>query len=72
VARSALEHPETRRTRPPLGRARPARFAFHDPATGRDITWQTHRTPAGLAFFAGIGLLAGMFGLGAAGPTYRC
>ena len=41
------------------------RGAFHDPASGRDIAWQTHRTPAGLALFAGIGLLAGMFGLGA-------
>jgi uncharacterized membrane protein YfcA len=41
------------------------RGAFHDPASGRDIAWQTHRTPAGLILFAGIGLLAGMFGLGA-------
>jgi uncharacterized membrane protein YfcA len=41
------------------------RGEFHDPAAGRDIAWRTHRTPAGLALFAGIGLLAGMFGLGA-------
>jgi uncharacterized protein len=41
------------------------RGAFHDPATGREVAWQTHRTPAGLLLFAGIGLLAGMFGLGA-------
>ena len=38
---------------------------FHDPMGSRDVHWQTHRTPAGLALFAGIGLLAGMFGLGA-------
>lgn len=38
---------------------------FHDPASGQDVSWQTHRTPAGLAFFAVIGLIAGMFGLGA-------
>lgn len=38
---------------------------FHDPASGRAIPWQTHRTPAGLLLFVGIGLLAGMFGLGA-------
>jgi uncharacterized membrane protein YfcA len=38
---------------------------YHDPAAGRDIEWQVHRTPAALVAFAGIGLLAGMFGLGA-------
>ena len=38
---------------------------FRDDATGRDVTWTVHRTPAGLAAFAGIGVLAGMFGLGA-------
>lgn len=38
---------------------------FHDPVDSRDVHWQTHRTPAGLVLFAGIGLLAGMFGLGA-------
>jgi hypothetical protein len=38
---------------------------FHDAATGRDVRWQVHRTPAGLVLFTGIGVLAGMFGLGA-------
>lgn len=38
---------------------------FHDAATGRAVDWRVHRTPAGLVAFAGIGLLAGMFGLGA-------
>jgi hypothetical protein len=38
---------------------------FHDPVDSREVRWQTHRTPAGLVLFAGIGLLAGMFGLGA-------
>ena len=38
---------------------------YHDPALGRDVPWQVHRTPAGFAAFAGIGMLAGMFGLGA-------
>ena len=38
---------------------------FHDAAGAREVHWRTHRTPAGLALFAGIGLLAGMFGLGA-------
>jgi len=39
--------------------------SFHDPATGRDFDWRAHRTPHGLFAFAGIGLLAGLFGLGA-------
>jgi uncharacterized membrane protein YfcA len=38
---------------------------YHDPATGRDVEWKVHRTPAALLAFAGIGVLAGMFGLGA-------
>jgi uncharacterized membrane protein YfcA len=38
---------------------------FHDPAAGRDVHWRVHRMPMGLAAFAGIGLLAGLFGLGA-------
>lgn len=38
---------------------------FHDAALGRDIAWQAHRTPLGLVLFTGIGMLAGIFGLGA-------
>ncbi|HET7729551.1 MAG TPA: sulfite exporter TauE/SafE family protein [Usitatibacter sp.] len=38
---------------------------FRDQHTGRDIAWQARRTPVGLVLFAGIGVLAGMFGLGA-------
>jgi hypothetical protein len=38
---------------------------FHDAATGRDVGWQVHRTPAGLVLFTFIGVLAGMFGMGA-------
>jgi uncharacterized membrane protein YfcA len=41
------------------------RGVLHDPALGRSVDWTVHRTPAGLAVFAGIGVLAGMFGLGA-------
>ena len=49
----------------PLGAALRLSGVFHDPATGRDVEWRVHRTPLGLATFAGIGLLAGLFGLGA-------
>ena len=38
---------------------------YHDPLSKHDVEWRTHRTPVGLVLFAGIGILAGMFGLGA-------
>lgn len=38
---------------------------YHDAAIGRDVQWCVRRTPAGLLAFCGIGVLAGMFGLGA-------
>ena len=38
---------------------------FHDAVLRRDVAWQVHRTPLGLALFVVIGMLAGMFGLGA-------
>lgn len=38
---------------------------FYDPALGKEVPWQARNTVAGLATFAAIGVLAGMFGLGA-------
>lgn len=38
---------------------------YRDPASGQDFPWAARRTPTGLAVFAVIGALAGMFGLGA-------
>ncbi len=38
---------------------------YHEVTAGRDIDWQVHRTPQGLMMFTVIGLMAGMFGLGA-------
>ena len=38
---------------------------YRDAANGSVVRWQVHRTPAGLVLFTGIGVLAGMFGLGA-------
>jgi len=38
---------------------------YHDVATGQDQRWQVHRSPLGLVLFTGIGVLAGMFGMGA-------
>jgi len=38
---------------------------FVDGASGRVVQWQVHRTVPGLLVFLGIGVLAGMFGIGA-------
>ena len=38
---------------------------YHDPALDKDVEWQARNTATGLAAFAAIGVLAGMFGLGA-------
>jgi uncharacterized membrane protein YfcA len=38
---------------------------FVDRASGRTIDWRVHRTLPGLLVFLGIGVLAGMFGIGA-------
>jgi uncharacterized membrane protein YfcA len=38
---------------------------FYDAVHRREIAWQVHRTPLGLVLFVGIGVLAGLFGLGA-------
>lgn len=38
---------------------------YREESLGKDIEWHIHRTPKGLALFIIIGLMAGMFGLGA-------
>ncbi len=38
---------------------------YHEPTTGKDVSWQVHRTPLSLVLFVVIGVMAGMFGLGA-------
>ncbi|MCA1973006.1 MAG: sulfite exporter TauE/SafE family protein [Caenispirillum sp.] len=38
---------------------------FYDAAAKREIDWKVHRTGKGLMLFVGIGIMAGMFGLGA-------
>ncbi|WP_455381825.1 sulfite exporter TauE/SafE family protein [Salinispira pacifica] len=39
--------------------------AYHEPALGRKVSWNIHRTPAGFLLFMVIGFMSGMFGLGA-------
>ena len=41
------------------------RGQYHDAASGQDVEWRARRLPGGLVAFAGIGLIGGMFGLGA-------
>jgi uncharacterized membrane protein YfcA len=48
-----------------LGAALRMSGILHDPASGREIAWRVHRTPLALVLFTGIGVLAGLFGLGA-------
>jgi len=38
---------------------------YHEVSTRQDVPWKIHRTPLGLASFVIIGVMAGMFGLGA-------
>ncbi|HET9578663.1 MAG TPA: sulfite exporter TauE/SafE family protein [Usitatibacter sp.] len=49
----------------PISRALGLHGVFVDGATGESHAWQAHRTPVGLVLFVGIGIVAGMFGLGA-------
>lgn len=58
------EHPEVAQP-DALGAALGMHGVYHDPALGRDVPWRVHRTPAAFLVFGGIGVLAGMFGLGA-------
>jgi len=58
------EHPEVPRP-DALGAALGMHGVYHDPALGHEVAWQVHRTPAAFLVFGVIGLLAGMFGLGA-------
>ncbi len=38
---------------------------YQEQSTGQTINWKVHRTPLGLCLFVIIGIMAGMFGLGA-------
>lgn len=58
------EHPHVRRP-DALSSALGMHGVYHDPALGREVGWQVHRTPLGLLVFGAIGVLAGLFGLGA-------
>ena len=63
VARKS-EYPDVPRA-DPLSQALRISGVYHEPSTGQDVDWRIHRTPLGLATFVIIGVMAGMFGLGA-------
>ncbi|HET7400721.1 MAG TPA: sulfite exporter TauE/SafE family protein [Usitatibacter sp.] len=58
------EYPEVKQS-DPVAVALGLHGIYRDVHTGREHAWQAHRTPLGLALFVGIGIVAGMFGLGA-------
>lgn len=49
----------------PLSQALGIMGVYYEPTLRKDINWQVHRTPIGLGLFVIIGIMAGMFGLGA-------
>jgi hypothetical protein len=38
---------------------------YTEESTGEEVNWKVHRTPVGMLLFVGVGVMAGMFGLGA-------
>lgn len=58
------EYPEVRKA-DGLSTALRINGIYHEASTGQDIDWKIHRTAQGLAAFVVIGVMAGMFGLGA-------
>jgi len=48
-----------------LSRALQLHGIFRDGATNREVEWHAHRTPLALVLFVFIGIVSGMFGLGA-------
>lgn len=54
-----VEHPDS------LSRSLALNGIFVDGSSGRTVNWQVHRTLPGLLTFMGIGVMAGMFGIGA-------
>ena len=59
-----VERPEVKK-QDRLGIALGMSGSYFESSTGENIDWRTHRTVTGLIFFVIIGIMAGMFGLGA-------
>ncbi len=59
-----LDYPRVERTDALAAMLRIA-GVYREASGGRDVWWKVHRTGKGLVMFVGVGLMAGMFGLGA-------
>jgi uncharacterized membrane protein YfcA len=49
----------------PLSQSLRIMGVYYEPTIKKDVEWKIHRTPVGLGLFVIIGVMAGMFGLGA-------
>ncbi len=58
------EYPEVKKA-DALAQALKISGVYHEISTGEEINWKVHRTPQALGLFTAIGIMAGMFGLGA-------
>jgi len=58
------EYPDVR-VADPLSSFLGLRGAYLDRATGEEVAWQVRRTPLALLLFLAIGVVAGLFGIGA-------
>lgn len=58
------EYPEVRKT-DTLAKLLNISGIYYEPYLEKDVEWKVHRTPLALGLFIAIGVMAGMFGLGA-------
>lgn len=58
------EYPEVKKA-DALSQALRIYGVYYEPTTGKEVEWKVHRTPLALLLFVVIGVMAGMFGLGA-------
>lgn len=58
------EYPDIQKS-DPLSQTLKIYGVYFEPSINKEINWKIHNTPAGLILFSIVGLLAGMFGLGA-------
>ena len=60
----SVEYPEVKAS-DGLSRALGITGIYHEESTGKNVEWRIHRSPLGFGLFIIIGIMAGMFGLGA-------
>ena len=60
----SVEYPEVKAS-DGISRALGITGIYHEESTGKNVEWRIHRSPLGFGLFIIIGIMAGMFGLGA-------